>query len=141
MDTPSPCFICVKHARLSDYTGPILAEADGLMLTHFPIQNGVPATQGHLLIEPRRHITDLGDLTEAEARTLGTMISQGSRLIREKLGAEHVYVFRINDLVPHLHFHLVPRYPGTPREVWGPKIMEWAGAPKVTLEEVRTLRF
>ena len=31
--------------------------------------------------------------------------------------------------VPHFHLHLLPRYPGTPREFWGLRVDEWPGAP------------
>ena len=133
------CIICHKHKNLSDYTGAILAEEDGLVLTHFPVIDGDKATRGHLLIEPRRHITDFSELTSAEAAAIGALAKRGSELIKSKFEAEHVYFYRINDKVAHLHFHLIPRYVGTPREFWGTRIMEYPDAPKVTLSEIRAL--
>ena len=32
--------------------------------------------------------------------------------------------------VPHVHIHVIGRYPGAPREYWGPKVDEWPDAPK-----------
>jgi diadenosine tetraphosphate (Ap4A) HIT family hydrolase len=31
---------------------------------------------------------------------------------------------------PHLHLHLIPRYPGTPREFWWTRVDEWPDAPR-----------
>lgn len=133
------CFICQKHQDLNNYTGEILLEKNGMILTHFAIFQGAPATKGHLLIEPTRHITDPSEMTEEEASALGSLISQGTNLIKTKLGAEHVYLFRINDLVAHLHFHLVPRYPNTPKDYWGLKIMVWPDRPQIELPEIQEL--
>jgi diadenosine tetraphosphate (Ap4A) HIT family hydrolase len=47
--------------------------------------------------------------------------------------------------VPHLHVHLVPRYPGTPREYWSPLTLdEWPdaehGGPDEIANRVARLR-
>lgn len=133
------CFICSKQRNLSEFTGPVIRERGGLRLTHFPDIPDEKATRGHLLLEPVRHITDLGEMNTAEQEALGSLIAEGSRLIREHTGAEHVYLYRINDKVPHLHFHLIPRYPNTPREFWGLKITAYEGSPKIKLPEIRAL--
>jgi histidine triad (HIT) family protein len=133
------CLICRKHVEPSRYTGPAILEEGGLRLSHFPVLDGAPATRGHLLIEPTRHVCDLSEMSEAEARALGVLVARGCALLKERLGAEHVYLFRINDQVAHLHFHLVPRYPGTPRENWGLKLFDWAGAPKIDLDQVKAV--
>jgi hypothetical protein len=41
--------------------------------------------------------------------------------------------------VPHLHLHLLPRYPDTPRAYWGPSIDEWPDAPKGVEREIEVL--
>ncbi len=57
-------------------------------------------------------------------------------MLERVLEAEHVYVLRIGDITPHLHFHFVPRYPGAPRESWGPLHHQWPQGPKVESEEI-----
>lgn len=133
------CVICIKHRDLLKHTGEPVAERGGLMLSHFAEIEGEPATKGHLLIEPTRHIEDLSEMNEGEAEALGLLIREGARVVCEKLGAEHVYVYRINDKTAHLHFHLIPRYPDTPRDFWGARIMEYAGAPKIYLRDIQEL--
>jgi diadenosine tetraphosphate (Ap4A) HIT family hydrolase len=77
---------------------------------------GSAAYLGHLFVEPRRHAPGLADLTDVEARRVGWWTTRASRALREVAGAEHVYAAVIGDAVPHLHVHLLPRFPGTPRE-------------------------
>jgi hypothetical protein len=69
-------------------------------------------------------------ITETEAQRLGFVMSRVSRALQETEGAEHIYSFVLGHQVPHLHVHLVPRYPGTPREYWGTQVDEWPEAPQ-----------
>ena len=40
------------------------------------------------------------------------------------------------DGVPHVHYHVIGRYPGAPREYWGTKVDEWPDAPKGAEAEI-----
>jgi len=82
------------------------------------------------VVEPKRHVAGLGDLTPEEAAALGRVVNDLARTLKESEGAEHVYSFVLGDAVPHLHVHLVPRYPGTHKEYWGVRIDEWPDAPR-----------
>ncbi len=70
---------------------------------------------------------------------MGMLLQKGMTLLKNALGAEHVYFFRINDQVPHFHFHLVPRYPETPKDFWGLKIIDWPKYPKANVAEINEL--
>jgi histidine triad (HIT) family protein len=94
---------------------------------------------GHLLVEPRRHAAGLADLTDAEARSVGWWQTRASRALREVAGAEHVYASVIGDGVPHLHVHLLPRFPGTPREYWWTRVEEWPQARRGGTAEIADL--
>jgi diadenosine tetraphosphate (Ap4A) HIT family hydrolase len=134
----SPCPVCEKHQDLSKHTGPAIFDDGGWLVTHFPKLETEKATRGHLLIESKRHVQDLTELNDVESATLGRLIRDGAKLIKTKTEAEHVYCFRINDKVQHLHFHLIPRYPNTPKEFWGINIMSCTTSPKLsTLEEIQ----
>ena len=80
--------------------------------------------------EPRRHAPGLGDLTDAEAAALGVASAHLSRALMSVLPAEHAYAAIVGDQVPHLHLHLLPRYPGTPPEYWWDRVDEWPDAPR-----------
>lgn len=139
MDPSQDCFVCQKHKQIEKFSGTPIAERDGWVLAHFAFIEGEKATKGHLILETKRHITDITELSDEEASAFGELLRFGVQRLKSGLGAEHVYVFRINDKTPHLHFHLVPRYPGTPREFWGLKITEWPGRETLNLEQIQEL--
>jgi len=75
-------------------------------------------------------VGELSDLTAEEAREVGFQVRRAARALRAVLVLEHVYAFFIGDGVPHVHIHIIGRYPGAPREYWGPRVDEWPDAPK-----------
>ncbi len=78
----------------------------------------------------------MGDLTDAEASTLGVLVNDLARVLKVAEGAEHVYSFVLGHVVPHLHIHVVPRYPGAPRDYWGVRVDEWPDAPRGGVSEI-----
>ena len=132
------CYVCEKH-RLGDKAeGGVLYQDDLIYVGH-AFRPGSTAYRGQLIVEPTRHVPGMGDLTDEEASALGRTCSRMARLLQDAEGAEHVYLYVIGDEVPHLHVHLVPRYPGTPREHWGPGVSRWPDAPRVDSESMRAL--
>ena len=53
----------------------------------------------------------------------------------QRLGARRVYVAVIGHDVPHLHVHLIPRWPETPADVSWLAVDEWPGARRGSFEE------
>lgn len=136
MGVNSECMICEKHRDLRSFTGEPIAERDGWLLTHFPFLETEKAVKGRLVLETRRHITEFDELDEKEAAALGSLIQVGTKVLKTFLKAQHVYVFRINDKVPHLHFHLIPRFNETPKEYWGLKITDWPDSEALSLTQI-----
>jgi histidine triad (HIT) family protein len=133
------CFICLKHQQGHAAEGGIVYQDDLVYVGHIHTMGHQGAYRGYLMVEPKRHVMGLGDLTDDEAGAVGISANRCARLLKEVLGAEHVYAFVYGGAVPHLHVHLAPRYPGTPRDFWGPRLMEWPDAPKVDPPEMRAL--
>ncbi|MBL4771758.1 MAG: HIT family protein [Planctomycetes bacterium] len=132
------CPICEKHTTPIDTQ---IHRGEHAALVHYPVSEAEPkAYKGHLMVELHRHVTSFGELTDAEAAEVGVIIARGVRLLTDQLGAEHTYVFSIGHLVPHLHIHLVARYPGTPEEFWdGKKLSTWPEAPMLDHAQVLAL--
>jgi diadenosine tetraphosphate (Ap4A) HIT family hydrolase len=128
--TSRGCFVCDKHARRSEVPGGAIFEDDQTYVGHVLPNDLTHVYLGHLIVEPKRHVEGLGHLTNDEASALGCRVNEMSRLLREVEGANHIYSWVLGDAVPHLHIHLVPRYPDTPREFWGAKVTDWPGAPR-----------
>jgi histidine triad (HIT) family protein len=72
-----------------------------------------PYSRGHALVIPRRHASRLVDLDPAERHGLIEAVARTARLI-ERL-TEHYHISAnqgplANQVVFHLHFHIIPRY-------------------------------
>jgi diadenosine tetraphosphate (Ap4A) HIT family hydrolase len=139
MDHPD-CFICRKHRGMVAVPGGALFEDHLVYAGHAQIRDGQPAAYlGYLMLEPKRHALGLADLTDEEAQALGLLAARLSRALIASQGAEHVYAFVLGDRVPHVHLHLVPRYPGAPEEYRGVRVDDWPQAPRGGLQEIEAL--
>ena len=144
-DSIADCFICRKHReRESLLPGGPVGEDELVLVSHVVPADvlggeGTTAYLGHLFVEPRRHAPGLADLTDTEARSMGWWCTRASRALREVVGAEHVYAAVFGDAVPHLHVHLLPRFPGTPREYWGVRVNQWPQARRGTAAQIEGL--
>ena len=105
---PPPCPFCaLAPAEIVAIDGPCLAFRDA----H-------PASAGHTLVIPRRHVASFRDLSADEWSAIGRL---GQRLAGELQAADPSitgFNFGVNDgtdagqSVPHCHFHLIPRRTG-----------------------------
>ena len=72
-----------------------------------------PQAPVHLLIIPKKHITSLAYLSEAESLLIGRMVNTANRLAKTEGISESGYRLVVNcgkeggQLVPHLHLHLL----------------------------------
>jgi len=135
-DNPD-CFVCRKHRGEILIPGGPIYEDEVVYIGHVKIREGeASAYLGHLMVEPKRHAPGLADLTDTEAQALGFLVARLSRALKASEKAEHVYAFVLGDHVAHLHIHVVPRYPGAPREYWGVRVDEWPDAPRGGADEI-----
>jgi diadenosine tetraphosphate (Ap4A) HIT family hydrolase len=132
------CLICSSQ---SDSSAPFIIQGAFSTLAHYRCAPNSPkAYRGHLLVESKRHVPSFAEVNPEEAAEIGSLIARASFLQKEFLGAEHVYMFTLGHLVSHLHIHIVPRYPGTPKEFWGGwKLSDWSDAPFVGPDEIQAL--
>jgi len=85
-----------------------------------------PATRGHALVIPRRHVRDLWEIEPDELAAVMLSAQQLAVRVRDRLGADGVNL--INACGPqawqtvfHFHCHVIPRYQGDPlRLPWVP---------------------
>jgi histidine triad (HIT) family protein len=86
-----------------------------------------PATQGHTLIVPRSHRSDIWDVEEHELAQMAELARRLAAVMREGLGATGINLrqnsgARAGQDVFHFHLHVVPRYEDDtvqPGCVWG----------------------
>jgi diadenosine tetraphosphate (Ap4A) HIT family hydrolase len=138
----SECFICAKHAD-PQLAPLVLAEDEHVVVAHLPLVTPSSAAErvylGYLFVEARRHVAELGELSDAEAAAVGRQAARASRALQASEGAEHVYAAVVGHGVAHFHLHLIPRYRGTPREYWWDRVDEWPDAPRGDADAVAAL--
>jgi len=76
-----------------------------------------PASPGHLLVIPYRHVADFFDATDAELAALLALVREAKTLLDEQFHPDG-YNVGVNvgeaagQTVMHLHVHVIPRYAG-----------------------------
>lgn len=136
------CLICGELRGEVAVPGGFLWQDEAVVACHMPpldeIDNPRPYL-GHLQIVTRRHVARLGELTDEEGAAVGRAAARLARAVTQAGGAEWVYAAVIGTRTPHFHLHLLPRYPGTPREIAWHELDEWEGGPHGGAEEIAEL--
>ncbi len=135
MDT---CPFCTTYKDLLSAPGGMLYEDDLVYAYHFCQAEGA-SYLGHLLLLPKRHTLGLADLTEAEGQAVGLGVARLSKALKACTGADKIYAEAYYEVNPHLHLHLIARYPGTPQEYWRWNVGDWPAAPTGGPAEITTL--
>lgn len=86
---------------------------DDYVIAFFPTE---PATLGHTLVIPREHIRDIWELDAATAGHLSKVVVRLATAVRRAVEPSGLNVIQSNgeaasQTVPHLHVHIVPRWP------------------------------
>ena len=76
-----------------------------------------PATEGHVLVLPRRHARDLWEVAADEAARIMTASLRVARMIRHALAPDGSNLVHASGAaawqdVFHFHLHVIPRYKG-----------------------------
>jgi len=67
-----------------------------------------PVQPGHTLVIPKREVSYLFDLDEAEHAALWAVAHRVGRHLKAKLACQRICVAVVGYEVPHAHIHLVP---------------------------------
>lgn len=120
------CYSCQNDARLPELPPREHVGSDDRWRVAHAFGAGVP---GWLVLLPRRHVTAIADLTDAEAATLGAWQVRLSRALHAVTGCQKTYVAQFAEAAGfgHVHFHLVPRSPDLPPELRGPRVFGLLG--------------
>lgn len=97
---------------------------DDATVAFFPTE---PATLGHTLVIPRRHVADIWQLDDELGRGLATVTLRAAHAIRRAMNPDGLNVIQSNgsaatQTVFHLHIHVVPRWEGDAiGRIWPPE--------------------
>ena len=74
-----------------------------------------PVNPGHALVIPKRHAETLLDLRQEELHVLSFVTRRVAAAVKAAVGADGLNILQNNvevagQLVPHVHFHVIPRH-------------------------------
>lgn len=108
------CIFCDKPAENRDKENYILYRGE----FSFVIMNFYPYNNGHLMVVPFRHTSDISDLTKEERLEMMELLSLCKDALTRTM-APHAFNIGMNlgeiagaGVKDHLHFHIVPRWSG-----------------------------
>jgi histidine triad (HIT) family protein len=82
-----------------------------------------PVSKGHLLVIPKQHFENIFTVPDNVLIRITQVCKKMALLCKEKLGATGVNIVNASgkdaqESVPHLHFHVVPRYKKDGLDLW-----------------------
>jgi diadenosine tetraphosphate (Ap4A) HIT family hydrolase len=124
--TVPDCYTCARDAEIDRLPPRECIAADDLWRAAHAFGSALP---GWLVLLPRRHVTSIAELTDAEASSLGTWQVRLSRALHEVLGCEKTYMAQFAEAAgfSHVHFHIMARPPDLAGELRGPRIFGLLG--------------
>ena len=120
VETPRPRTDAAPSRPFTDI--PTLSDEDGLLVARgelvYAVLNLYPYNPGHLMVVPYRQVSELEDLTDAEAGELMAFTQKAIRVIKT-VSRPDAFNVGLNlgrsaggSLAEHLHMHVVPRWSG-----------------------------
>jgi diadenosine tetraphosphate (Ap4A) HIT family hydrolase len=128
------CYTCEQESLGDRLPARELVAAD----QHWRVAHATGSSlPGWLVLVPRRHVTSLADLTDAEAAALGPWQVRVSRALREVTGCVKTYVMQFAEApgFEHVHLHLVPRAADQPDNRRGPQVFGYLSDPAAALPD------
>ena len=111
---PDACVFCLPESTGEDAERLVLHRAGSA----FVIMNRYPYNNGHIMVCPYRHVSELTELSREEAHEVMDLVQRCSGILKQHFNCEGINV-GLNlgkaagaGIGEHLHFHLVPRWNG-----------------------------
>ncbi len=108
----SGCIFCEKLKNDNDKENLILYRAK----QSFIIMNLYPYNNGHLMVVPNKHYSDIDDLDEKEGTEINFLLKKCTSAIKKRM-QPHGFNIGINigqvagaGIADHIHWHVVPRW-------------------------------
>ncbi len=108
------CIFCIKPAENQDKKNLIIYRGQQC----FVIMNFYPYNNGHLMVVPFRHVSDLTDLDNKERLELMDLLAMCKDALKSTMFPQGFNIgMNLGEVAgagvkDHLHFHIVPRWNG-----------------------------
>lgn len=83
-----------------------------------------PDYPGFLRVILNAHVKEMTDLSAADQTVLMRVVFAAEAALREVMQPDKINLASLGNVVPHLHWHVIPRFeddPHFPNPVWGAK--------------------
>ena len=139
----------MNHSPTSRIASCELCESTGGELLHQAAQFRVVLIDddnypGYCRVIWQDHVKEVTDLPELDRMLLMDVLWQVELVVREVMQPEKINLASFGNMVPHLHWHVIPRYSDDvhfPQPVWGqPQHAPQPAALKVRRESLDALR-
>lgn len=82
-----------------------------------------PVSCGHILVIPKKHFVNMEDIPEDELSRLIKTVKKAGKAIKDGLAVAGYNANVNNDpvagqIIPHIHFHIIPRTEGDGLQLW-----------------------
>ena len=96
-----------------------------------------PASKGHVLIIPKKHVESIYDIEPECAGRLFELATRFSTILKKTFGNDGLNIVQNNgkaagQTVMHYHLHMIPRYKDDGME------LGWAADENITVEELQS---
>ena len=91
-----------------------------------------PGYPGFCRVVWEAHVKEMTDLSEDDRLHLMQVVFAVESVLREQLDPEKINLASLGNLVPHIHWHVIPRYsddPHYPQPIWA-KVQRAAGSAR-----------
>jgi len=74
-----------------------------------------PSSKGHMLVVPKNHVENIFEIPESDLTALIKAVKRCAKAVKEALNAEGITILQLNgkasdQIVPHFHIHIIPRW-------------------------------
>ncbi|MDT3706952.1 MAG: HIT family protein [Thiobacillus sp.] len=86
-----------------------------------------PDYPGFLRVILNTHVSEMTDLPAADRQTLMRVVFATEAALREVMAPGKINLASLGNVVPHLHWHVIPRFvddPHFPNPVWGERLRQ-----------------
>jgi histidine triad (HIT) family protein len=95
-----------------------------------------PSSYGHTLVLPKNHVVNVEEASEEDLARTWAAIKKVGKSLKDNLGIKGYNIYENNDpiagqVIPHLHFHVIPRYDGDGLKLWAQRDLEMGEGEKI----------
>lgn len=134
--TPQPCTFCVRWQEQPEFR---IAEFEQSYLVLNPDQ----FFSGYCFLYAKQHVAELFQLEQTARSAMMEEISRSAQALQRVFSAHKINYELLGNMVPHIHWHLVPRFtsdPLWPRPIWSEPHQELLLTPEAYRQRIAAIR-